>query len=85
MGINITVKTHYEGDEYYIAELPTPDYDNGDPWFFTEFKDTDRWCEDTFGVQDLWGEEPVTGWKRMRNLYFFVDEEQLTWFITRWK
>ena len=54
MGINITVKMHCGGDEYYIAELPTPDYDNGDAWLFNEFKDTDKWCEDTFGAQDLW-------------------------------
>jgi hypothetical protein len=80
MGMNI--KTDYYGG-YYIAELeePAPVYGHwGQDWY----PEVDQWCEGTFGPSDLWGENPVNGWKRMRNKYFFIDESTLGWFVTRW-
>jgi hypothetical protein len=75
-----------QGD-YYIAELPeVPTVPhNNDPWFHESYTDIDQWCEETFGSQDFWGEEPVTGWKRMRNKYYFVDQSKLNWFVLRWE
>lgn len=78
-----THKPESAGLGYYAAELEeinTPD----DIWGHKWYPDIDTWCEDTFGQQDLWGEAPVTGWKRIRNTYFFVKEEQLAWFLIRW-
>ena len=48
------------------------------------FQDVDAWCTATFGEQDLWGEDPVTGWKRMRNTYYFTDKSKKDWFVVRW-
>jgi len=78
-----THKPEYAGLGYYVAELEeldTPD----DIWGIHWYTDIDKWCESTFGQQDIWGEEPVTGWKRIRNKYVFVKEDQLSWFLIRW-
>jgi len=65
--MNIETKSPGSGGfEYYIAELEEPEIQN-DPWGRDWFPEIDKWCEETFGPQDYWGEEPVTGWKRMRN------------------
>ncbi len=72
------------GMGYYVAELEEPETQNKDPWGVTWFADIDKWCESTFGNQDSWGAEPDTGWKRMRNKYFFVEESQLSWFLIKW-
>lgn len=71
---------------YYVAELEIPEIteNHWDVYGSTWYHEIDQWCEDTFGVQDCWGEDSVSGWKRMRNKYFFVDKEKLSWFLIRW-
>lgn len=76
-------KSDSTGLGYYAAELEEVD-NSYDIWGIDWYPDIDQWCKDTFGQQDFWGEEPVTGWKRMRNKYFFVKEDQLAWFLIRW-
>jgi hypothetical protein len=78
-----TTKPGSGGFGYYTAELEEPTIQE-DIWGVKWFPEIDKWCEETFGPQDLWGEEPVNGWKRMRNKYFFVDDSQLTWFLIKW-
>ena len=81
--MKLEIVEHYGGD-YHVVELEDP-IDNGhDLWYFEGYKDTDVWCEQTFGLQDLWGEPPVTGWKRMRNRYYFVGETKMSLFLMRW-
>lgn len=71
------------GAGYHVAELEEPD-DISDLWGFNWFPEIDDWCESTFGQQDLWGEQPVSGWKRMRAKYFFTDSSKLSWFLIKW-
>lgn len=71
------------GAGYYVAQLEEPET-TVVPWGWDWYPDIDIWCETTFGQEDLWGQEPLSGWKRMRNKYFFVEENQLTCFILRW-
>ena len=69
--------------DYHIAvmEHPEPPHSTwGEDWY----PDIDAWCEETFGASDIWGENPVSGWKRMTNKYFFTDPAKRDWFITRW-
>jgi hypothetical protein len=74
------------GGDYHIVELEEPIKHAGDDtWYHDEYLDVDAWCEQTFGPQDIWGSEPVSGWKRMRNRYYFVDENKLSWFMVRWQ
>ena len=80
----MNIQTTYSGD-YYIAELDEPNWHPGfDPWGGDWYPDIDIWCIQTFGKSDLWGEKPVTGWKRMRNKYFFTEEKLLDMFVMRW-
>ena len=72
------------GGDYHIVELEDPIDKGHDLWYFDEYEDIDLWCEQTFGPSDIWGQEIETGWKRMRNRYFFVGEDKLNWFVTRW-
>lgn len=76
------VETH--GSGYYIVELEEPKGDGCSPWYHDEYLDVDIWCEQTYGPQDVWGSEIVSGWKRMSNRYFFVGADKLNWFVTRW-
>jgi hypothetical protein len=78
-----THKAHATGMGYHVAELEEP-WPDSDSWGLHWYPDIDKWCEDTFGPQDLWGEKSVTGWKRMRNKYFFVEETTLSWFLIKW-
>jgi len=83
--MNITINHPCNAYDYYVATvdglIPLDD-----PYCFkiVKFQEIDAWCEKTFGPSDLWGETPVTGWKRMRNQYFFVSDQQLTWFVMQW-
>jgi hypothetical protein len=70
---------------YHIVELEDPINNGQDLWYFDDYKDTDEWCKQTFGLHDMWGAPPVTGWKRMRNRYYFVDAGKLSWFVMRWE
>ena len=84
----MNIQTAYSGD-YYVAELDEPDWNpvrnhGFDPWGGNWYPDIDIWCIQTFGKSDLWGEKPVTGWKRMRNKYFFTEEKLLDMFVMRW-
>jgi hypothetical protein len=73
------------GDGYHIVELEEPEWVNDtNLWYHDHYKEVDAWCEQTLGAQDIWGSEPVTGWKRMRNRYYFVDKGKLSWFVLRW-
>ena len=56
-----------------------------DPWGRDWFPEIDQWCIDSFGEQDIWGEEPVNGWKRMRNKWYFIDESMLSMFMLKWQ
>lgn len=80
-----TQKPDSGGLGYFVAELEEPAWiDIDDIWGLRWFPEIDEWCENTFGPQDLWGEEPVSGWKRMRTKYVFVKEDQLSWFLIKW-
>ena len=72
------------GGDYHIVELEDPIDNSQDLWYFDDYTDIDEWCERTFGPQDIWGQEIVTGWKRMRNRYFFVGKDKFNWFVMRW-
>jgi hypothetical protein len=75
----------YLGGDYHIVVLEEPEWVKGiTPWYHDHYKDTDEWCEQTFGPQDIWGQQIDTGWKRMRNRYYFVSEDKLNWFVLRW-
>jgi hypothetical protein len=76
------VERHDSG--YHIVELEDPADHGQDLWYFDEYLDIDAWCEQTFGPQDVWGREIESGWKRMRNRYYFVGEDRLNWFVMRW-
>jgi hypothetical protein len=71
---------------YYIAEVeePSPGIIAKEPYGLNWYHEIDTWCGETFGAGDLWGENPVNGWKRMRNKYFFTDEGKLNLFVLRW-
>lgn len=77
------IKTERLAD-YYIVELEEPLLIGNDTWYREQYLDVDAWCEQTFGAQDVWGEEPVNGWKRMRNKYFFTSEGQVMIFTLMW-
>lgn len=75
----------YRSVDYYIAEFDEAEVTLPfDTWGHTWCTESDAWCEQVFGASDLWGEEPVNGWKRMRNKYFFTEEKQCEWFMLRW-
>jgi hypothetical protein len=83
--MDMNIQTEFVNAGYYIAELELPTHlVSLGTWGKDWYPDIDRWCEETFGVSDIWGENPVNGWKRMRNKYFFTDEAKLNWFVTRW-
>jgi hypothetical protein len=80
----MNIQTEYNAG-YYIAELDAPEWHPGlNPWGGDWYPDIDIWCIQTFGKSDLWGEEPVTGWKRMQNKFFFTEENKLMLFVLRW-
>ena len=69
--------------DYHVVELRE---DIPDWWMSSKhtIQDVDTWCEHAFGASDCWGSEPVTGWKRLDNQYFFTDQNKLNWFVLRW-
>jgi hypothetical protein len=76
---------YYINSGYYIAVVDDLDHHlPGYGWVHGGFRETDAWCEQTFGPSDIWGDPPVTGWKRMFNKYYFVDQSTLNWFVMRW-
>lgn len=78
------VQTEYNAG-YFIAELDEPQWrPELNLWGTGWYPEIDSWCENTFGPGDLWGEEPQTGWKRMRNKFYFTEEQKLEWFVMRW-
>lgn len=80
----MNIETYYNAG-YYIAELEEPKMqDILDIWGLSWFSQCDEWCTESFGDSDIWGTEPVTGWKRMRNKYYFTEEKQLNWFVIKW-
>ena len=75
----------YYGNDYYIAELEYPEQAKKlDIWGLSWYTEIDDWCTRTFGPQDMWGEEPVSGWKKMRNKYYFTKDSQRAFFILKW-
>jgi hypothetical protein len=79
----MNIETRVNSIGYYIAELKEP-HPIHDVWGQNWYPEIDTWCGETFGDQDYWGEDPVTGWKRMRNKYYFTDDRKLTLFVLRW-
>jgi hypothetical protein len=80
----MNIETYFESG-YYIAILDEPDWNpNLNLWGTGWYPEINTWCEQTYGRSDLWGEEPVNGWKCMRNKYFFTDEQQFMMFALRW-
>ena len=79
----MNIETYYNAG-YYVAEFDEPEDGIIDVWGYSWFQEGDEWSEQIFGASDVWGEEPVIGWKRMRNKYFFTEEKQLSWFALRW-
>ena len=74
--------------DYYILKLERPAVpDRAIPDHFGHlwYPHIDQWCEEIFGPQDIWGGDPITGWKRMYSRYYFTKEEMLSAFILRWK
>ena len=81
----MNIETYYNAG-YYVAELDEPELDSRmNMWGNYWFPEIDQWCEQVFGPSDVWGEEPVTGWKRMRNKFCFIEEKQREWFKLRWQ
>jgi hypothetical protein len=71
--------------DYYIVQVDVTDAMLAeDPWGREWFPEIEAWCHQTLGQQDMWGEPVVTGWKRMRNKFFFADEDMLTMFKLVW-
>jgi hypothetical protein len=80
----MNIQSYYNAG-YYTAELDEPEWHpNMNMWGQDWYPEIEKWCRITFGKSDLWGEEPVNGWKSMRNKFFFTEEKQLEWFILRW-
>lgn len=80
----VNIQTYYNAG-YFTAELDEPEWHPGlNLWGQDWYPEIETWCEQTYGAGDLWGEEPVTGWKCMRNKFFFTEEKQLEWFVLRW-
>lgn len=79
----MNIKTYHNAG-YYIAEFDEPDNIILDVWGHSWFPEGNEWCTKTFGESDVWGAEPVNGWKRMRNKYFFTEQKKLNWFVLRW-
>jgi hypothetical protein len=72
--------------DYFILELAvTDEMIAKDPWGREWFSEIDQWCNDSFGEQDVWGQNPVSGWKRMRHKYFFTKEDMCSMFMIRWR
>ena len=83
--MNITIEDKQQGIDYYILQLEDEDiFESSDKWGHELFPEQIEWCRQTFGDEDIWGELPVTGWKRMRNKFFFTTEDQRTLFALRW-
>ena len=72
--------------DYFILEIAITDgMYAADPWGRLWFPEIYTWCNATFGKEDMWGAQPITGWKRMRNTYFFTSEEMMCMFKLRWE
>mgnify|MGYP003352725831 CR=1 FL=1 len=80
--MNLEIGDHW--DEFYYTVEIMEDHLPDDPWYHRSFPNVDTWCAETFGDQDRWGDEPVTGWKRMRNTYFFTEKSKMDWFVVKW-
>lgn len=70
--------------DYYFAELGEFVAPDRDIFCNIPMKPLEDWCESVFGEQDIWGSEPVSGWKRMRNTFYFTREELRDMFVLRW-
>jgi hypothetical protein len=73
----------YVISDYHIVQI-LKECDPDDLWYLKSFHDVDEWCSDTFGPQDIWGSDPTSGWKRMRNNYYFLDKQDLMIFVLKW-
>lgn len=86
--MNITIYSpDKEGMGYWIAEIDEPTNIDPKDLYYIKLKqhiDIDEWCEETYGPSDYWGESAISGWKRMRNKYYFVNENDLLMFKLRW-
>ncbi len=82
----MNIELSFDGVDYYIAELSdiTDEMWATDPRGYHWHTDVAEWCTNTFGPSDIWGENPVTGWKQMRNKFYFTKASMRTFFILRW-
>ena len=67
---------------HYVAELR--DYTDAETRYGDTHPKITEWCTQTFGTEDCWGADPISGWKRMTNRYYFTDEQNLELFVLRW-
>ena len=80
------IKTESPIADYFILEIAvTDEMVAEDPWLLHQFLEIDKWCADSFGEQDVWGSDPVNGWKRLRNKYFFTKEDMCSMFMLKWR
>ena len=56
----------------------------GETYYDEQHPDLSKWCLQTFGAEDFWGSNPVTGWKRLGNKYYFTKAEMRSVFLLRW-
>lgn len=83
--MRVTVLNHVGNFcEYWAAAFEDFQYDKTDPYCHIPMAPIEDWCEDVFGEQDIWGSDPVTGWKRMRNVFYFTQESARDMFVLRW-
>ena len=67
---------------YYVAAI-NEETSNQNYWDEL-YPEITAWLVETFGDEDFWGSEPVNGWKRMANKYYFTTEDKRNLFLLRW-
>ena len=82
--MNLRIQESNEDIDAYFIVAILEDHLPVDPWYENSFPEVDKWCKETFGMQDLWGGTPKSGWKRMRNSYYFTDNSLRSMFVLRW-
>ena len=81
--MKLSLDNHFGAGLYHTVTVEEDHLEN-DAWYDNSLNEVDAWCVETFGVSDSWGDTPYSGWKRMRNVYFFIDKSKKDWFVIRW-
>lgn len=80
MKIEITDYNVDDPDQgYYVVGVDAEQ--RGETYYDEKYPYLTAWCLQTFGPEDFWGSDPVSGWKRMGNQYYFTKEEMRTIFL----